>query len=312
MVLRRLSGRTENTAPVLTLITQFGGGKTHTLASLYHLANAGGEARNLPGVSKLLTRCRYCRCPRSPESGFSLATHGTRLAGRETPWIDLARQLAGDDGVAALGSAAKTTPPGTESLARVFAAANAPVLLLFDEALNFVNRHRRNGRFLPRFSTKSHRSGHWCNPCGGGDQPAPQSSRDDRAGPGVAGSDYQGRATRRTRPHRQRRVRDQRGSAQTAVRRHWQYERVRQRVSKAYADWCFERSARLPSEWTAVDTATSVAQKQETSSGTGSRRAIRSTRRRSPSFSGKWRVASPVPADSRRIGDACAMDFVGV
>src|SRR6266480_883830 len=38
IVLRRLSGKTENTAPVLSLITQFGGGKTHTLAALYHLA----------------------------------------------------------------------------------------------------------------------------------------------------------------------------------------------------------------------------------------------------------------------------------
>ena len=38
MVLRRLAGQTANTAPVLTLITQFGGGKTHTLASLYHIA----------------------------------------------------------------------------------------------------------------------------------------------------------------------------------------------------------------------------------------------------------------------------------
>lgn len=37
MVLRRLAGKTENSAPVLTLITQFGGGKTHTLALLYHL-----------------------------------------------------------------------------------------------------------------------------------------------------------------------------------------------------------------------------------------------------------------------------------
>jgi len=34
MVLRRLAGRTDNTAPVLTLITQFGGGKTHTLTAL--------------------------------------------------------------------------------------------------------------------------------------------------------------------------------------------------------------------------------------------------------------------------------------
>ena len=45
MVLRRLSGRTDNTAPVLTLITQFGGGKTHSLTALYHIARSGAEAR---------------------------------------------------------------------------------------------------------------------------------------------------------------------------------------------------------------------------------------------------------------------------
>src|SRR5262247_1953523 len=54
MVLRRLSGRTGNTAPVLTLITQFGGGKTHTLASLYHLACTGVGAVAFPGVATLL------------------------------------------------------------------------------------------------------------------------------------------------------------------------------------------------------------------------------------------------------------------
>ena len=37
MVVRRLTGDTINTSPVLTLITQFGGGKTHTLTALYHL-----------------------------------------------------------------------------------------------------------------------------------------------------------------------------------------------------------------------------------------------------------------------------------
>ena len=40
-------------------------------------------------------------------------------------------------------------------------------------------------------------------------------------------------------------------------------ERVRQRVARAYADWCFERSARLPSEWTAVDTATTGAKARD-------------------------------------------------
>jgi hypothetical protein len=54
MVLRRLSGRTENTAPVLTLITQFGGGKTHTLTTLYHLASNGEAAAGYPGVADLV------------------------------------------------------------------------------------------------------------------------------------------------------------------------------------------------------------------------------------------------------------------
>src|SRR3972149_9313822 len=47
MVLRRLSGETADTAPVLTLITQFGGGKTHTLTALYHLATLGKDAASL-------------------------------------------------------------------------------------------------------------------------------------------------------------------------------------------------------------------------------------------------------------------------
>ena len=43
--------------------------------------------------------------------------------GRETPWIDLARQLAGDKGVAILGLKAKTVAPGTETLCQLFTAA---------------------------------------------------------------------------------------------------------------------------------------------------------------------------------------------
>jgi hypothetical protein len=54
MVLQRLSGKTEGAAPVLTLITQFGGGKTHTLTSLYHLANTGKKASGFPGVADLI------------------------------------------------------------------------------------------------------------------------------------------------------------------------------------------------------------------------------------------------------------------
>ena len=40
-------------------------------------------------------------------------------------------------------------------------------------------------------------------------------------------------------------------------------ERIRKRVAKTYADWCFERTARLPSEWLAVDTATTETKARE-------------------------------------------------
>ena len=40
-------------------------------------------------------------------------------------------------------------------------------------------------------------------------------------------------------------------------------ERIRKNVAKAFADWCFERRAQLPSEWTAVDTATTDAKARE-------------------------------------------------
>jgi predicted AAA+ superfamily ATPase len=42
-------------APVMTLITQCGGGKTHTLAALYHLATKGSKAAEYSGVADLIS-----------------------------------------------------------------------------------------------------------------------------------------------------------------------------------------------------------------------------------------------------------------
>ena len=44
-----------------------------------------------------------------------------------------------------LGSAARTTAPGTEAIGRVIEKAGGSVLILFDEVLNFLNRHRALG-----------------------------------------------------------------------------------------------------------------------------------------------------------------------
>lgn len=40
-------------------------------------------------------------------------------------------------------------------------------------------------------------------------------------------------------------------------------ERVRKKVSKAYADWCFELRLSLPPEWTAINSATTDAKARE-------------------------------------------------
>lgn len=119
MVLRRLSGKTENTAPVLTLITQFGGGKTHTLTTLYHIAKNRAALYKNRETSDMLSRAELPAVDNIRVAVFVGNAWDPR-EGHETPWIDIARQLAGDKGVAELGTAARTTPPGTETIAKVF------------------------------------------------------------------------------------------------------------------------------------------------------------------------------------------------
>ena len=121
-----LSGRTDNTSPVLTLITQFGGGKTHTLTTLYHLARNGDAVADHNGVADLVRDAGVRAVPKAKVAVF-VGNAWDPQSGRETPWVDIAHQLAGDTGVEALGAAAKTTPPGTDAIARVFQAAGAPV-----------------------------------------------------------------------------------------------------------------------------------------------------------------------------------------
>ena len=254
MVLRRLSGRTDNTAPVLTLITQFGGGKTHTLTSLYHLAKAGRDARRLSGVSGLLRNAGIVDSP-DARVGVFVGNAWDPSEGRETPWIDLARQLGGDAGVAALGHAAQTTPPGTEALARVFASANAPVLLLFDEVLNFVNRHRGMAEsfhaFLQNLTVAVTGATHAAAVISLPRSQVEMTEWDQ---------EWQDRITKVVRRVARDLIANDESEISEVVRRRLfedlGSERVRQNVARAYADWCFERTARLPSEWTAVDTAT--------------------------------------------------------
>lgn len=257
MVLRRLSGETTNTSPVLTLVTQFGGGKTHTLTALYHLARAGESASDLEGVPALLSNAGLAEAP-AARVGVFVGNAWDPSQGRETPWIDLARQIAGEHGVAALGPAAVDTPPGTEALSRVFAAAQGPVLLLFDEVLNFINRHRGMADSLHAF-IQNLTVAVTGTPFAAAviSLPHSQVEMTDRD------FQWQERITKVVRRVAQDLIANDESEISEVVRRRLfedlGSDRKRKRVAKAYADWCYDRAPLLPPEWTSVDTAVSEA-----------------------------------------------------
>lgn len=261
MVLRRLSGKTENSAPVLTLITQFGGGKTHTLTALYHLARSGDAVAKCFGVPELLKEAGLANVPKARVAVFVGNAWDPR-DGNETPWIDIARQLAGDRGVAELGAATITTPPGTDALARVFAAANAPVLLLFDEVLNFVNRHRSMADAFHAFIDNLVRA-ITGTPNGVAMISLPRSQVEMTEWD----QQWQEKITKVVRRVAKDLIANDEAEISEVVRRRLfddvGAEKISKSIARAFGDWCFDRRAQLPPEWTAVDTAATEAKARE-------------------------------------------------
>ncbi len=261
MVLRRLSGKTENTAPVLTLITQFGGGKTHTLAALYHLSKNGENSKVFSGITPLLKEAGLPSIPEARVAVF-VGNAWDPKDGKENPWIDMARQVANDRGIAALGKTAKTTPPGTEAIGELFKTANAPVLLLFDEVLNFVNRHRNMAdafyAFLQNLTVATTGTTHCAAVIS-----LPRSQVE------MTNSDleWQDRITKVVRRVAKDLIANDETEISEVVRRRLfedlGNEKEREKIARAYANWCYERRAQLPSEWTAVDTATTEAKAKD-------------------------------------------------
>jgi len=257
MVLRRLAGETINTAPVLTLVTAFGGGKTHTLTTLYHLAKNPGSASSFAGVPAMLNEAGLYAVPNTKVAVFVGNAWDPR-EGRETPWIDLARQLAGDQGVALLGPSAQETPPGTTTLNELFELAGGSVLVLFDEVLNFINRYRVMAdafyAFIQNLTTAMT----------GTTRSAAVISL-PRSQVEMTEYDYkwQDRITKIVRRVSKDLIANDEAEISEVIRRRL-FEnlgdsKVRLLVAKTYADWCFERSERLPAEWTSVDTSTGAA-----------------------------------------------------
>ena len=248
MTLRRLAGETSGTAPVMSLTTQFGGGKTHTLTTLYHLASLGPAAKPLEGVGDLLTDAGLPEVPAARIAVF-VGNAWDPTPNRETPWMDVARQLAGDDGATALGSVAeRSSAPGTDALHRLFEAAGSPVLILFDEVLNFISRYPDMAvpfrDFVQNLTTAATSRDHLAVMLS---LPSHRSEMTDED------MEWQERINKIVGRVAKDLIANDESEISRIVRRRLFEdlgdERVRKRVARAYAKWGMERSDRIPREW---------------------------------------------------------------
>lgn len=159
-VIKRLAGRGGD--PVIQLQTAFGGGKTHTMLAVYHLAKGEVPVSDMPGLSIILDASGITEWPRArvavldgnqsaPNQPFIPGSAGVSPAspsGRQeggaprihTLWGDLAWQLGGAEGYALVADADQSgTSPGKAVLATLL-SRYAPCVILIDELVAYVRQ----------------------------------------------------------------------------------------------------------------------------------------------------------------------------
>jgi len=150
---RRLSGEKTETSAVYNFSTQFGGGKTHALTLLYHLAKTGKESRNWPGVQKIIMTAGVAEIPKAETAVFvglefdSISGRGgedgTPL--RKTPWGEIAYQIGGEEGYKIVKKHDDELIAPAGDVIRKFLPKDKPCLILMDEVMNYVSRSRKSG-----------------------------------------------------------------------------------------------------------------------------------------------------------------------
>ena len=138
--------------PVIGLQTNFGGGKTHTMLALYHLAGArraGYAPETLHGMKSIFEAARSETLPEVKQAVFVGAHKGPSEVmhasdGRQvrTAWGYIAYRLGGWKAVDLIvDSEARRTNPGSEKLVEILQQA-APCLILLDEVVAFAKQLR--------------------------------------------------------------------------------------------------------------------------------------------------------------------------
>ncbi len=133
--------------PVIQLQTAFGGGKTHTMLAVYHLAARRVPTAQLEGIPPLLDAAQISDLPTARVAVLD----GIRLSPSQpqhhpdgtianTLWGELAWQLLGSTGYAQVADSDRdATSPGKEVLIQLLQQA-APCVILMDETVAFFRQ----------------------------------------------------------------------------------------------------------------------------------------------------------------------------
>lgn len=137
--------------PVVELQTNFGGGKTHSLLALYHMAG-GTPLHDLPGLDQLLegssvddfpanvSRAVFYCTARSPINPLERELPNGRKLKINTLWGDLAFQLGGEEAFRLVAeNDRRGIAPGSNLLSKLFATC-APSLVLIDEWVAYLRQ----------------------------------------------------------------------------------------------------------------------------------------------------------------------------
>lgn len=143
-VAQRLNGK--GGEPVIQLQTSFGGGKTHTLLAVYHLASRKCSIQDLPGVPDLLDKAGIMDVPQARIAvldGTDLGPGTPRKYGKTTVntlWGELAWQLGGENAFTLVQeSDANGTSPGKDTL-KTLLEQHAPCVILIDELVAYIRQ----------------------------------------------------------------------------------------------------------------------------------------------------------------------------
>lgn len=143
-VIKRLSGKGGD--PVIQLQTAFGGGKTHTMLAVYHLAGGHATPNDLAGVPPLLDAAGETELPKARIvvlDGNQLAPNQPKKHGKievRTMWGELAWQLGEAEAYERVRAADESgTSPGKDVLAELL-SAYSPCVILVDELVRYVSQ----------------------------------------------------------------------------------------------------------------------------------------------------------------------------